>query len=181
MQPIRKVTYRFMLKDLLYRKTFDRIYTEQYARIYRYAFQITNDAEASRDIAGDVFMGLWKNIASIDMERLNAYLLTSTRNRCTDHLRHAQLVSHYAEEYVANYSEVYTDYADEQDKDELVSRMMSQLPEPTHRILELCYFHRQKYTEVAEELNISPNTVKKHIVKALKMLKELYNNQNREE
>lgn len=31
-----------------------------------------------------------------------------------------------------------------------------------------------KYAEVAEALDISPNTVKKHIVKALKTLRELY-------
>ncbi len=168
-----------MLKDLFYRKTFDRIYTEHYARIYRYAFQITGDSETSRDIASDVFMGLWKNIASIDLNQLNAYLLTSTRNRCTDHLRHALLVDHYAEEFVTNYSEIYTDYAEEQEKDELVHRLMSQLPELTRHILERCYFHRRKYAEVAEELQISPDTVKKHVMKALKMLKELYNNEKK--
>lgn len=52
--------------------------------------------------------------------------------------------------------------------------MMSQLSPPTDQILEMCYLKRMRYAEVAEALDISPNTVKKHIVKALKTLRERY-------
>lgn len=164
-----------MFKELLYKKTFDRIFTEHYARLYQYAFHITGNAEASRDIVSDVFAGLWKNMSSVKLDKLNAYLMTSVRNRCVDHLRYTILSSQYTEEYIQSYSELYTDYAEEREKDELVERLLAQLPAQTRRILELCYLHRKKYAEVAEELQISPDTVKKHIVKALKMLKELYN------
>lgn len=165
-----------MFKELLYRKTFDRIFTENYSRLYLYAFHVTGNSEASRDIVSDVFTGLWKNISTLDLNKLNAYLMTSTRNRCVDYLRSAILARQYTEEYVYEYSEIYTDYSEEQEKDKLVEELLSHLPEPTRQILELCYLHRKKYAEVAEELQISPSTVKKHIVKALKMLKELYNN-----
>lgn len=165
----------FMLKNLLYKKTFDRIFTENYSRLYLYAFHITGNVEVSRDIVSDVFTGLWVHISSIDFEKLNAYLMTSTRNRCIDHLRSIILSSQYAEEYLHCYSELYIDYSEELEKDELVEKLLSKLPSQTRRILELCYLHRKKYAEVAEELSISPDTVKKHIVKALKMLKEFYN------
>jgi RNA polymerase sigma-70 factor (ECF subfamily) len=59
-----------------------------------------------------------------------------------------------------------------------VEKMLAQLPPQTRKILELCYLHRKKYAEVAEEMNISPDTVKKHVTKALKMLRELYNVKN---
>jgi RNA polymerase sigma-70 factor (ECF subfamily) len=42
----------------------------------------------------------------------------------------------------------------------------------TQLILQECYVNRKKYKEVAEELEISTNTVKKHIVKALKTIRE---------
>ncbi len=164
-----------MFKELLYRKTFDRIFTENYSRLYIYALHITGNSEVSRDIVSDVFVGLWKNISSLELNKLNAYLMASTRNRCIDHLRHTILSSQYTEEYIHCYSELYIDYSEEQEKDELVERLLSQLPSQTRRILELCYLQQKKYAEVAEELNISPDTVKKHIMKALKLLKELYN------
>ena len=53
--------------------------------------------------------------------------------------------------------------------------LFSILKEMTTDWLRLCYLQQKKYAEVAEELNISPDTVKKHIMKALKLLKELYN------
>lgn len=53
--------------------------------------------------------------------------------------------------------------------------MLNSLPPLTRRIIEECYFHKKKYKEVAEEMDISPDTVKKHISKALKLLRNNYN------
>ena len=66
----------------------------------------------------------------------------------------------------------YDDYSDEKDK--LVEEMFSHLSPPTDEILRMCYLKRMKYAEVAEQLGISPSTVKKHIMKALRILRELY-------
>jgi len=44
--------------------------------------------------------------------------------------------------------------------------------EPTHSILLACYVDGKKYKEVAEMMNISISTVKKHIVKALRIIRE---------
>ena len=38
--------------------------------------------------------------------------------------------------------------------------------------LRLCYYEHKTYREVAEQLGISPDTVKKHISKALRTLRE---------
>lgn len=46
------------------------------------------------------------------------------------------------------------------------------LPEPTCTILRSCYWEKKTYQQVAEELGISPDTVKKHISKALRTLRE---------
>lgn len=163
-----------MFKNLLYKKTFDRIFADNYQRLYLYALHITGDTEQSRDIVSDVFTSLWKNISSLHMDTLNAYLLTGVRNRCVDSLRHNILVSQYSEEYLHTATEFYSDYSEEMEKDELVKEMLAQLPPLTRDILEKCYLYKMKYAEVAEELHISPDTVKKHISKALRMLKELY-------
>lgn len=154
-----------------YREMFERIYTENYLRLYYYALHIVNDEEAAKDILNDVFVALWKNIETFKENNFNAYLMTSVRNRAVDFLRHHVLQHQYTEEYLHSAEQFYADYSDEKDK--LVEEMMSQLSPPTDQILEMCYLRRMKYAEVAEALDISPNTVKKHIVKAL-TLRELY-------
>lgn len=68
----------------------------------------------------------------------------------------------------------YTDYTEAMRQDILISKMLDKLPAMTRHILEECYLARKTYQQVADEMNISPNTVKKHISKSLKMLKELF-------
>lgn len=166
-----------MLKSLLYKNKFEKIYTENYSRLYYYALHIVNDSEASKDILSDVFVGLWNNIDKVEMESINAYLMTSIRHRAIDYLRRNILQTQYSDDYMKEATLFYDDGNDELEKDKLVEKMLSQLQPPTRDILEMCYLKRMKYAEVAEALNISPATVKKHISKALKILRELYNNE----
>ena len=171
-----------MLKQLFHKKTFDRIFHENYSRLYLYAFHITGDAEVSRDIVSDVFTGLWNQMGRIDEKTLRAYLLTAVRNRCTDHLRTCLLDKRYEEYYLDTATELYTDdYEERAEEDRLIRRMLESLPPLTADILERCYLERKTYAESAALLGISPETVKKHIIKALRTLKKLYNPASLEE
>ena len=61
---------------------------------------------------------------------------------------------------------------DDEEKLNRIGKVIASLPLQTRRVLEECYFNRKKYSEVGELLAISPNTVKKHIVRALNLLRE---------
>jgi len=161
-----------MQDSLSYKSRFERVYTENYLRLYYYALHIVNDDEAAKDILNDVFMAFWKNIGGFREENVRAYLMTSVRNRAVDFLRRNVLQSQYTDEYLHGIEVFYDNYSDEKDK--LVEEMLGRLSPPTDQILEMCYLKRMKYAEVAEQLDISPNTVKKHVMKALKILRELY-------
>jgi len=50
------------------------------------------------------------------------------------------------------------------------------LKPPTSDILRACYVEEKKYKQVAEEMGISVSTVKKHIIKALKIVREMRKN-----
>lgn len=167
-----------MLNSLFHKNKFEKIYSENYSRLYYYALHLVNDSETSKDILNDVFTGLWKNIDKVDITSINAYLMTSIRHRAVDYLRRNIQQTQYSEDYIHEATLYYEDTSDEIETDKLVEQMLSQLQPPTKEILEMCYLQRMKYVEVAEELRISPSTVKKHISKALKILRELYNNEN---
>lgn len=154
---------------------FETIYRQNYTRLYYYALNITGDEETARDIVGDVMTTVWRNISNIEDATLNAYLMTSVRNRCVDRLRHIELDKKYVDNYIHEATLFYSDYSEEAGKDRLVEQMLARLKPPTDRILRLCYLDRMKYRDVAKLLEISESTVKKHITKALKTLRELYN------
>ena len=53
-----------------------------------------------------------------------------------------------------------------------IQKVLDGMTPHTRHILEECYLHEKKYKEVAAELNISISAVRKHIVKALKAIRE---------
>ena len=53
-----------------------------------------------------------------------------------------------------------------------MERCLERMTDPTRSIVKQCYYDGKKYREVAEERGITPDGVKKHIVKALRMLRE---------
>lgn len=167
-----------MFREIFYHRRFEKIYGDHYSRLYYFALSILANEDDCCDIIDDIFLSVWNNIENIDMTNVGTYLMSSVRNRAIDHMRRDKLHRQYSEEYIRQATELYTDYSVELEKDKMVEEMLNRLSPPTDEILRLCYLERKKYAEVAEIMKISPNTVKKHISKALKMLREIYNGEN---
>jgi RNA polymerase sigma-70 factor (ECF subfamily) len=78
------------------------------------------------------------------------------------------------EKHAAFYLQMYQDGTDYEELDERIRtmyRMLDDLAPKTRLILQECYLHKKSYKEVAEELGVTTDAVKKHIVKALKTLR----------
>ncbi|MGN0282935.1 MAG: RNA polymerase sigma factor [Prevotella sp.] len=167
-----------MIKQMVYQRRFEKIYGDNYSRLYYFALSILANEDDCRDIIDDIFLNVWNNIADIDMANVTTYLMSAVHNRAIDLMRRDKLHRHYSDEYIRQATEIYSDYSIEREKDMLVEEMLDRLKPPTDEILRLCYLERKKYAEVAEAMNISQHTVKKHISKALKMLREIYKGKN---
>ncbi len=157
-------------------KEFKRLFREYYPQLYAFAFGMVKDEEACRDIIGDAFEKLWTQLDEIKDGNERAFLYLVIRNKCIDRIRNS--VSR--QRYELFYKCVYGDEADEaglrlketESRIEKMYQLIGTLTPQTRRILESCYFQGKHYAEVAEELDISISTVKKHIVQALKILRK---------
>ncbi|MCF0244328.1 MAG: sigma-70 family RNA polymerase sigma factor [Bacteroidaceae bacterium] len=155
---------------------FRRFFDTNYDRIFCYAHHLLRDQEQARDIASAVFCQIWESYHDYDMLPSPSTLLVYTRNRCYDSFRHEQTVRKYEAAALKTIEHVYTDSSEIIEMDKLVRKMLDTLKEPTRYILEQCFLNKKKYAEVAEELNVHKDTIKRHIMKALKFLRE--NKQN---
>ena len=70
------------------------------------------------------------------------------------------------------FPEEWVEYNDEANSNYEVYKILDKLPPLTRQVLEGCFLEKKKYKEVAEEKSISTSTVKKHIIKALKVLRD---------
>lgn len=156
------------------REVFGRIFKAQYPRLYYYALQLLKDAEASRDIVSDTFARVWADFGSCAPETLPAFLMRAVRNRCLDHLRHNAVHAQYADYYLHAVDVCYANDEENKERQRQVEEMLDLLPDTTRHVLEECYLNHKKYREVAEEMDICQETVKRHVMRALKLLREHY-------
>ena len=156
----------------------DRLYTRNYSRLYYYAYQFLNDVEGSRDIVNDAFEYVWKNYEHFRKMNVVAILFQCVRNKSIDAFRHNKVEENYAMLYSQMFQEENIGLDEENEKIERVYKVLDNLTPQTRHIMEECYFNRKKYAEVAEMLNISPSAVKKHVMKALRLLREEFHVNN---
>lgn len=151
---------------------FDRIYDKYYPQLFYYAYGFVEDSEICRDIVSDVFGQAWENVERLENATVGSFLYSCVRNKCIDYLRHDQAARQYAE-YLQEVVEDEEGLTPEEYEERMnnVKQIISELPPRTRFVLEQCYFNK-KYREVAEILDVTSSAVKKHIMKALAILRE---------
>lgn len=162
-----------MQKSFSKTSRFEQLYKENYARLYYYAFRFITDEEVCKDIVNDVFEKAWLHFEDLKPDTATSYLYVRTRNRCIDHLRRRQVEEQYADFYRIVTEEDADIAPDEmEERVQRIEKCIEQLKDPTKTILKECYFDNKKYQEVAEEFGITIHGIKKHIMKALRLLRE---------
>lgn len=152
---------------------FDILFRMYYAPLCSFAHTLVYDWEMSRDIVSDAFEYVWRNFERVDKSTVKSYLYLYVKNRAIDFLRHKDIRDNYAELFLKlepAYDKITFNEMDE--RMQLIHAAIETLSPSTRFILEQCYLYEKKYKEVAEELGISTSAVQKHIVKALKQIRE---------
>lgn len=155
---------------------FEHLFREHYSRLFRYAFTLLNDEEESRDVLNDAFLGAWNHRDSIAADKLPAYLFTGVRNGCLSVIRkrrYTHMVSDATLSYLSAESE--SAWAEREERLCQIEKQIALLTPRTRYVLEQCYYERRSYHDVAQELGISSDGVKKHITTALKHLRSHFN------
>ena len=153
---------------------FDHLFRMLYGELHAFARRFLTREADCEDMVSAAFEDVWRNFAAIEREAARAFLYKSVRNKCIDHLRRDATHRRHAELY-ARLTEGY-DHADRlaelHEHERIVQNVLASLPDYTRQIFTACYVDRKQYREVAEEMNISPNTVKKYISRALSLIAE---------
>lgn len=144
-------------------KAFRFLY-EKYTPALRYfAAKYVDDDAVIDDIVQDVFVSLWERRTDFETENaLKSFLYTSVRNCCLNMIRHQGVKTRYAEVvYREEPKESFLDHILEAEIFELLSEVFNELPPACREVYRLS-LEGKKHEEIAEELKITINTVKKH-------------------
>ena len=152
---------------------FERLFAEMYPRLVRFATTLMSNTEEAKDIVSETMEQAWKEFDQLKENTRSAWLYATVRNKCLNRLKHLQVEQENVKAlYEATLADVENNYREHEALLQKAEAIARSLPEPTCTVLRLCYYEHLTYREVARQLGISPDTVKKHISKALRTLRE---------
>ena len=128
----------------------------------------------AEDIVQDFFISFWekKTYQNIAV-KLRSYLFYAIRNNSYLSLRKNNLVS--MEELFDTEIDIIESITDEEElreKERKIMEELEKLPKQELSAVQAVILENKKYKEAAEELNISVNTLKTHLSRALKRLRK---------
>ncbi len=165
-----------LLKKLKFgdEKAFEELYHSYKEPAVRFCNSILKDTEESENIIQEVFVKIWNRRSTINPElNFTSYLFTIIKNRVFDYLKEIKKNDFLRKKFwekVLEYQAVDNEVKEE--RFAKVKEAVENLSEKRKIIIKLNYEEGKSYEEIANQLNISKNTVKNQLVKAKQVIRK---------
>ena len=158
---------------------FREIFDLNFRKLYAFSFRMLKNKEQAEEVVNDTLMNVWVNRNKLNPDfPIAPYLYTITRRLSLNALRKIatsqKAIDHLwiSMENVSNNTEESILLSDLQ---RFTEAALITLPPQQQIVFRMSRFDGLNYDEIAVKLNISRNTVKNHLVTALKTLRTHFN------
>lgn len=158
-------------------KGFNYFFNTLYPALLYYAFRIMQDKSSAKDIVEESFIKIWERHSTFSHPKvIKSWLYTTVHNGCIDWQRKQQNTNAQHEEMAhlqQNNSETHA--MQEIIRAEVTSEIytaITELPPRCQRVFKLLYIEGKTLKQVADEMQLSINTVKNHRAHGLSLLKK---------
>ena len=158
------------------RRAFEYFFNTYVDMLHAYALGYCRDSDVAEDLVQEAFVRFWTMREKITYsESIYGYLQRTVRNTCINQKVRERVEERYRQEMLMT-------EADEEDNfEELYARLqavMDKLPPKCREIFILGCVESMSYKEIADQLNISINTVKTQMKVAYKKIKDELDDKN---
>ncbi|RYG14097.1 MAG: RNA polymerase sigma-70 factor [Chitinophagaceae bacterium] len=154
---------------------FQQIYQFLAPKVYRFAYGYLKDSVQSEEVVQEAFISLWENRQKIDHTRaIEPYIFTISKRLVLDNFRRATSSNALRQQLILKISENHNETEEGiilSDLMNFAERAIGELPKQQQQVFRLSRFEGLSYEEIGERMNLSKNTVKNHLVVAVKTLK----------
>lgn len=144
------------------KSAFKNLFDQYFNALCSFAYNYVPDIPTIEDYVQEVFISFWEKKSDFDqLNTIKSYLYTSVRNKCLNYLKHQKVLKNHEESlaYDILSEEQSTQFIIEEETFRLLHNEIRELPESAKNIMILA-LNGLKNPEIADELNISVNTVK---------------------
>ncbi|MDQ2719615.1 MAG: RNA polymerase sigma-70 factor [Bacteroidota bacterium] len=167
-----------LLKQMAYddKQAFAMLYRRYWEVLFVTATKALRGKEQAADVVQDIFLSLWNRRNELHLEgSLAAYLHTSVRYKCIHYIeknitRRDYLVQ-LAEVAINSFSPNAEINLQLKEIQQTVSSAVAKMPPKMQEVYKLSRQEHLSHNEIAEYMNISGETVKKHIQHALHLIR----------
>ncbi len=154
-----------------FREVFDRFHR----KIFQFAFNFLKDNAQSEEIVQDTFLNFWLHRETLNPDQpIAPFLFTIARRVLIDTWRKAAASERFREQ-VRLFMDASNNATEElifkNELEHVVQDVLSRLSDQQQEVFTLSRYEGLSYEEIAERMHISKNTVKYHLVNALKALR----------
>jgi len=154
--------------ETAFRAIFD-LYRE---RLFTFAWQLCHSAVEAEEITQDIFLKLWEQrdkLAGVSFPRKYIYIMT--RNKTLDYLgkiaRNEQMIKEVWA-YMSQSDNLTENLLQAEESRKLIQQAVSQLSEKKQAIFSLSRDQGMSHQEIADQMNLSVQTVKNIVTEILK-------------
>jgi len=153
-------------------EAYKSLFHNYYSDLVYYAVSIIHDTSLAEDLVQDFFVDFWtkKRYNSVN-SNLSSFLFRSVRNNCLNYIRDVERRNKHLSDYTLE-SNIVVGHIEVAEEKEILYKAINQLSPKCKQIFILCCVHGYKYQEVADDLNISINTVRTQMSRAFKSLRK---------
>jgi RNA polymerase sigma-70 factor (family 1) len=157
---------------------FNTIYHKYSKPLYVYLLHKLKDPEVCNDVLQDIFVSFWEKREQLHIDvSIKAYLYQAARYKIIDLYRQDVKYQKYLAdlaEFMTIDESVITDRIDNRKKLQEIEHAVNNLPEKMREIFILSRYEHQTTRDIASKTNLSPQTVKNQLSKALRILRINY-------
>ena len=155
---------------------FEAIFDKCYEPLCKYAYSILRDMDDAEDVVQKTFCKLWDQRESLFIKSsLDSYLYRIVHNDSINSINQRTLHQEHAFNYLSftqsDLSDSIMESIESTELQKAIKGAIAKLPPQCRKVFELSRMEQMSYSKIAEELQISTNTVENHMSKALKMLR----------
>ena len=157
------------------RQAFDEVYRRFSRDLFLRAYQKTGVREVSEDLVQDVFAALWVRRAELAIRgSLGGYLQGMLDNKIIDHYRQVCLYLKHLDGLIEQFDRPGTSPLEQlnyKEQEAALHHSIAGLSDKMRAIFQLSRFEQLSSDEISRRLNLSNQTVRNQISKALKILR----------
>jgi RNA polymerase sigma-70 factor (family 1) len=158
-------------------EAFSHLFLQKKDRLYSFLMRFSQSPELVEDIIQDIFLKLWSNKEQLNsIENLDAYLITLSKHQLINLIRRraretaiVATLSGKARLHETNNAPEHLALNETQEK---LAAIIEQLPNQQKVAFYLSRQTNLKHEEIASLMQISKNTVRNHIIQAMRTLKK---------